>query len=327
MPTCPFIAGPAIQDPAQFYGRKAELQHLANRVGGISAQSLSIVAPRRMGKSSLLWQVVKRANLPTTSPYRLFHTNHHYEVIYLDLNHSMYKSNVGLMDKLRHGLQRANLPVWNKNDNGDLATLSYTLEDIANDYPTTRLVLCFDEFEAINKNPAEFDGLLEALRSEASSGRVVLVTASQTSLQELCQQGRYQASPFYNIFTECKLKLFTPAEWHELVLAHLPHARPDDLAFIERCAHGHPMLTQIAATLIWDNPTVTNYVALAAQFAMQAKDHLADLARQRRHAFAQEATKLSHAQFYIRLYDQFADLHARCTPTTRRADIMRWLLE
>jgi len=273
-PPCPFIAGPAIQDPAQFYGRKAELQLLANRVGGRSAASLSNVAPRRMVKSSLLWQVVKRSNLPATSPYRLFHTDHHYVVFYLDLSGAAGHSKANLMEGLRRALQRAQLPAWDKADNGDLATLSYAMQDLRSDYPKTRLILCLDEFEAINDHPAEFDGLLENLRAEAQLGCFAIVTASRTSLRALCQQDRRDISKFYNIFTQCELQPFTTAEWHELVLAHLPHACPDDLAFIERCAHGHPMLTQIAATLIWDNPTVTDYVALAAQFRMQAKDHL-----------------------------------------------------
>jgi len=264
--SCPFIVGPAIQDPAQFYGRQAELQQLSTRVGGVSAQSISIVGQHRMGKSSLLWQVVNRANLPFTSPYRLFHTTHHYIVFYLDLNSQIGKSNTNLMEKLRHDLQQANLPTWDKSDNGDLSALSYAFDDIERDHSNIRLVLCLDEFEAINDHPAEFDGLLEALRAEAQLGRVALVTASRTSLRELCQQGRNDISKFYTIFTQCELGYFTLPEWHELVLTQLPQARPEDLAFIERCAHGHPYLTQLAATLLWQNPT-SDYITLEQQCA------------------------------------------------------------
>ena len=196
----PFIAGPAIREPARFYGRQTELRAIAGRVGGVSAQPISIVGDRRIGKSSLLWQVKNRTEA-------LFRTGHRYVVIYLDLSSAVGSSNRLLMRTLRRELTHAGLPGWDEGDDGDLAALSYALEELEAAAPDVRLVLCMDEFEYVNDHPAEFDGLLEALRADAQLGRLAMVTASCTPLADLCAQGRIQFSPFFNIFIEAKLGL------------------------------------------------------------------------------------------------------------------------
>jgi len=321
---CPFIAGPAIKEPSQFYGRQDELQQLSNRIGGISPQSVSVVGPRRVGKSSLLWQVVSRANLPTISSYRLFHTSHHYEVFYLDLSSPICKNNVSIMEKLRRDLQRAKLPTWDKSDNGDISTLCYTLDELYYNYPEIRLVLCLDEFEAINDHSTEFDNLLEALYAEAYSQHVALVTASRTSLRKLCKQ---RLSKFYDIFIECNLAPFTQFEWHSLVQAYLPEIRSSDLAFIERCSYnGHPLLTQLAATLLWQYPTV-NEAILEQKFKQAAKDHLTELAIQHKTKRLAHANSLNHDQLIIWLYDNFYHIYKRLTHRSQHEDILRWLRE
>lgn len=266
----PFVVGAAVRDPARFYGRQAELQAIVGRVGAISALSISIVGERRIGKSSLLWQVKQQAA-------DLFHTGHRYVVVYLDLSSAAGSSNRLLMRTLRRELERAGLPAWNAADDGDLAALSDALEDLEAQAADARLVLLLDEFESINDHPAEFDGLLYALRAERQLGRLALVTASRTPLADLCAQGRIVASPFFNIFTQVTLGPLDEAAWRALVRGGLGEVGAADWRFIAECAGHHPFLTQLAASLLWEarRTGAVDYAALQAAFDVQAAPHRA----------------------------------------------------
>ncbi len=273
----PFIVGPAIRDPARFYGRQSELWAIAGRVGGISAGSISIVGERRIGKSSLLWQVKNQAET-------LFHTGHRYVVVYLDLSSASGASNRLLMRTLRRELTRAGLPAWEVSDDGDLAAFNYTLEDLEATIQDVRLVLCLDEFEYINDHPQEFDGLLGELRAEAQLGRLALVTASRMPLADLCAQGRIRISPFFNIFTQVELGPLGDVSWRSLVQDGLDEVSDDDWHFIEQCARRHPFLTQMAAALLWGarQADTMDYTALRAEFDKQVTPHWAYWDRHKR---------------------------------------------
>lgn len=318
----PFTAGPAISRPERFYGRAAELQAIASRVGGVSAQSLSIVGARRMGKSSLLQQIRQRANLPADSPYRLFYTPHHYVVLGLDLSGPTGKSNRALMEGLRRALQRHQLPAWEKADNGDLTVLSYALEDLAMDYPDQRVVLCLDEFEYINDHPAEFDGLLEALRYEGSQGRLAIVTASATPLHDLCRQGRIKTSPFFNIFTQVSLGPFTEEVWRQLLTDGLGPLSPAEWEFVAH-SQRHPFLSQLAGQMLWQarqNGPV-DLARLTAELTSQAAPFRAYDNRKLR----AEAELKNYPQLIWWLYDDHPELYDRLRAGMSRADILRWL--
>lgn len=271
----PFIAGPTIKKPTRFYGRVAELQAISSRVGGVSGQSLSIVGARRMGKSSLIQQIKQRANLPPNSVHRLFYTDYEYVIIDLDVSGPAGQSNRTLMEHLRRALKRANLPCWDQADNGDLTILSYTLEDLEADYPNQRLVLCLDEFEAINAHPKEFDGLLEALRYEGSQGRLAIVTASATPLAELCQQGRIKISPFFNIFTQVTLGPLAETAWRQLLTDGLGQLSDEGWAFFEQHTARHPFLTQLAGQIVWQaqQSGSLDWDQLAEAFEQQAQPY------------------------------------------------------
>jgi len=181
------------------------------------------------------------------------------------------------MRTLRRELERAGLPAWNAADDGDLAVLSYVLADLEVRAADARLVLLLDEFETINDHPAEFDGLLYALRAEGQLGRLALVTASRTPLADLCAQGRSKISPFFMIFTQVSLGPLEEVAWRALVQNGLGEMGEADWRFIAECADHHPFLTQLAASLLWEvrRTGAVDYAALRAAFDVQAAPHRA----------------------------------------------------
>ncbi|MCI5121682.1 MAG: ATP-binding protein, partial [Candidatus Electrothrix sp. AUS4] len=76
--SCPFIAGPMIDDPARFVGRREELHLLVHRMDGAQPTSVNVVGERRIGKSSLLYHFFQTWEQRIDYPSR-------FVVVYLDL--------------------------------------------------------------------------------------------------------------------------------------------------------------------------------------------------------------------------------------------------
>lgn len=266
----PFTYGNAIRDPARFYGRKDELRAIVGRAGAVSAQSISIVGERRMGKSSLLWQVKRRADI-------LFHTGHRYIILYFDLSGAAGSSNRALMASLRREFARTGLSTWDAAEDGDLSALSYVLADLESQHPDVRLVLLLDELEHITTHPREFDGLLEALRADGQLGRMALVTASRAPLADLCAQGRITTSPFFNIFTQITLGPLDEEAWRALLQDGLGAMHEVERRFIEANAGRHPFLTQMACAFLWEarRAGTVDYTMLQLEFERQTAPHRA----------------------------------------------------
>src|SRR5262249_15557633 len=80
-----------------------------------------------------------------------------------------------------------------------------------------KLVVLFDEFDAITTNHAFDLEFYSFLRSIANNYDVAYVTSSARDLQELCHTQLIADSPFFNIFTNVFLRAFTRAESVELI--------------------------------------------------------------------------------------------------------------
>lgn len=242
----PFLVGSAVSSEF-FVGRSSVIEAIKNRVGHPDQlQSLSLVANRRMGKTSLLKYV---QNNYTT----IFGSAHTYAVVYIDTSDADAYTNTDVMTLLRESVEeQTGIGLWKGKDDGKLPELSKGFKKLAK-MRQVRLVLLLDEWEGVMTHP-EVDLLLKALRSNGSQGHIGMITATQSGLFELCQQGKL-TSNFYNIFIPCYLNNFTETEWESLVRSYYarngrePHWR--DVSLIGELAGGHPYLTQLAGSLVW----------------------------------------------------------------------------
>jgi hypothetical protein len=237
----PFYAGGAVPSE-MFVGRQDTLNLIRTRLGGRSPQSVSIVAERRMGKSSLLRYVCENST-------KLFPGGKTI-LICLDLMKAYTQTRRGLMSALRKELKpKLGYEPWEAGQDGDLTELSFALEKLGRD--GVRLILCLDEVEHLTERKEEFDSLLEELRAAAGQGQVGLLTASARPLADLASSSGL-TSPFYNIFIQETLGLLKDNEWRELVQRYLPNVSEEELAAIQRLCGGHPFYTQLAAGRLWE---------------------------------------------------------------------------
>ena len=236
----PFYAGGAVP-PELFVGREDTLSLIQSSLSGSTLQNLSIVAERRMGKTSLLRYVCEHAA-------SLFPNNT--VVICLDLLQGYARTRKDLLRALREKLseQLAHQP-WEQVLDGDLGEFSRAMERL--DRQGLRLVLCLDEVEKLAENEDEFGGLFDALRSAADGKPFAMLVTSARPLAKLKKQ-HGSTSPFYNIFVQETLGLLKEAEWRGLVLEHMPTVTPAELDAIGQLAGGHPFYTQLAARRLWE---------------------------------------------------------------------------
>ncbi len=262
-----------IRDPDSFFGRAVELSGLYTLLAAL--QSCSLVGPRRIGKSSLLYHLTQPtiypAHLPDPDPY-LF--------AFVDLQEL---AGLGPDDLFCTAVERLG-----QASGGRLAA------DPARDGTATgfrrflmratdagwRLVLCCDEFEMLSQNPRFDADLFTYLRGLCNSYNLALVTSSRTSLYDLCHQGNLQTSQFWNIFVERRLGLMPEDE--ALSLIREPFARagvplPDrDVAFALELAGCHPFFLQIACYHLFEahaKGQVPDHGTVEQQFLREASRH------------------------------------------------------
>jgi len=199
-----------IRDPAEFVGRKLEIEKVFSRIGAARPQSVSIVGERRIGKSSLLYHLsrpeVYAKNLTDSSRYVF---------VLVDL-HGLGDLNVSefldlLLDEIAvaSGISRPQ-----GISNGYLAMKRFLPELQRNG---TKLVLLWDEFDSITRNRKFGEEFFSFFRSMANRYDVAYVTTAVRELQEICHTESVAVSPFFNIFTNLYLRIFSPEEARELI--------------------------------------------------------------------------------------------------------------
>lgn len=262
----PFVCCGRIQDPHQFVGRARELRAIFNALETAHTgqlQSVSIVGPRRMGRSSLLTHVTQ------TYPQRLSQPGR-YVIRYIDLqSHALTADLPTLLAALLREL-RAGLPA-----SGEPATAALAAElelmgraaDVSlRDFETaiqhlhalpTPLypVLCLDELEHLTQRPERFPAdVYTSWRSLIDGNYLGLVIATAAPLHELSAQGRL-TSPFFNIFSEyLSLGELEAAEAQTLLDWGRACDRPFSFEDCQRAlswAGRHPLKLQQAGSVIY----------------------------------------------------------------------------
>jgi hypothetical protein len=242
----PFIYGTAVPSE-MFVGRKETLDVIKSHVGHYSTlQSLSVVANRRIGKTSLLKYVAQNCQTLLSPEYD-------YAAVYIDAMDPRAHTCEGFMRILRRNTKRQlERELWCEKDDGRLAILNESLEELA-DCDGVRLILLLDEWESVMAYQ-EMDALLWALRSLGSRGKIGMITATAHSLTELKELGKI-TSPFPNIFKVTYLGNMPSSEWRELIQKGFAHSgvapKESELALVGKLAGGHPYLTQLAGSLVW----------------------------------------------------------------------------
>ncbi|MEM9007027.1 MAG: ATP-binding protein [Cyanobacteria bacterium P01_F01_bin.86] len=240
----PFIVGPPITQPRQFFGRERILRRLFRFLKTHPLQNAAIIGQRRAGKTSLLQyiQAIPGA-LPTTlrsgQKYDWLPNPEVYRWVYVDFQDSGLHSREGL---LRYLLQAMELAV------PGVCTLASFMEQVRDRLHRPTVVLMDEIGVGLQRCPELDDDFWECLRSWATTranGNLAFVLATPESPLVLARQTGH-SSPFFNIFGyTTTLGPFTDSEAREfLTSAPIPLAA-EDMAWMLHHSQGWPILLQV----------------------------------------------------------------------------------
>jgi class 3 adenylate cyclase len=206
----PYLNRVMVPHPAMFFGRAAIVRRLMSRLSCQPPQSVSIVGERRMGKSSLL-------NHLRSPEARLGHLESPETCLFLLVDFQQLRVGdpgqfFALLFTEMHRQCGKILSVELSHDYEGMRSLC---EAVAAE--GMRLVLLFDEFEAVTKNELIGPELYSFLRSLANNYPVSFITASGRDLKDMCATHEISDSPFFNIFSTQTLGLLTAEEADTLV--------------------------------------------------------------------------------------------------------------
>ena len=240
-----FHRGP-VRNPGHFFGRTQEVTSVLSLIK--NSQSVSIVGPRRIGKSSFLLHI----SHPTVMAQHNLSPDDH-TFVFIDCEGLNNLDQAGfyrlILEETEDQLSDRGIEIELRIPE----TLTYRQFERALrqlNRQGLRLIYCFDEFELLSENHNLDADFFSGLRGLTARYEISYVTASQDHLLELSYAEGVLGSPFFNIFAVQRLGLLNQAEADQLIhepaqAAGLPFS--EALAgFILELVGPHPLFLNIA---------------------------------------------------------------------------------
>lgn len=221
----PFYHRGAIRRTEDFVGREADTAQILGLLR--NGQSVSLIGPRRIGKSSLLMHLslpAVRTALELDSPHAVF--------ALLDCQELAGSPPEEVYEFLHSALAEAarggGLTIADSPEPGTYRALDHVLQQIYEARAT--IVVLLDEFELLAANQHLTPYFFARLRGLTTKYGLAYLTASQRPLFDITASEEILSSPFFNIFVTVPLGLFDEAESRALLANRLAHS---DLQFGE----------------------------------------------------------------------------------------------
>ncbi len=266
----PFIAGPMLQYPEQFVGRKQELRAIISRMEGSQPTSLNIVGEHQIGKSSLLYYFFLTWEQRVSQPQS-------YVVIYLSLQNANCQKEKDFYQAIAQKLlncprvrEKNNLvrllqqtpfkPFQKKPFELDRTAFSRAIEEF--EKQGLLPVLCLDDFESLfasrDEERKEFDnGFYDNLRSLMDDSVLMLILTSCKALEAYKQECRFVSS-FFNVGHVIELGELTTDE--AIALTRLPSnylgnttaLTEEEQKLAQQWGKRHPYFLQLAGYYLYE---------------------------------------------------------------------------
>jgi hypothetical protein len=244
----PFDNPTTIRTPENFVGREEQLKRIFGLIK--NRQNISLVGPKRIGKTSLL------TCLRNTSIQQRFHfAGNGFQFLYLDLQRRSMKTHCDFFDDLILALR--------EQSQGYSAEDSFGKDDefiaLLNGFQQRGLhpVLMIDTFDEIARYEELDANVFSVLRSQGNSGQISYITTSVEPLGKIFNRLLVvdsMVSPFDNIFSIIRLRPFSHEEAAFLLMGFsqregLPFTEQEVQWVLEMAGYHPYLLQQVAAVL------------------------------------------------------------------------------
>ncbi len=269
----PYMNRVMIQDSAEFYGRRTEIEKIYSRIGSSRPQSISLVGERRIGKSSLLNFIYQPLN-------RRKYLNNPDEYIFIFIDFQERRG-IGIKEFFTFIFQ-ALLDAFDGNLELNLESNYEGFKKVIStfDERKLKLIMLFDEFELVTKNENFDTEFYSFCRSIANNYNVAYLVSSGRNLQTLCHSKQISDSPFFNIFSNITLGQFTLDEAKQLICKpaeKLNILLSSYVDFILDIAGYYPFFIQMAGAALYEH--IKNGEQQSKTFLEKVKDDFLDEAK------------------------------------------------
>lgn len=244
-----------LRDPERFVGRRSELERIFDLLK--SKQSVALIGPRRIGKTSLL-TVLGNAKIQAAFGF----DNPRFQFFYLDLQkhsmknkeHANFLMHIYLLLKEQSQISPYLIDEDLETDDQFDMLLEWFKKD--GRHP----VLLMDAFDEIKNYKPIDENIFGFLRSQGSEGKISFITSSMDAPYEIFRKHWPHhvkvASPLYNIFAIVRLSSFSQMEAQTMLIetstkGGLPFSEAE-VNWITQLAGTHPYLLQQVATLLFE---------------------------------------------------------------------------
>lgn len=279
----PFTFGNPITDAARFIGRARLIEQVFSRLRNVEFESSSLVGERRVGKTSLLYHL---ADAEVQRAHGLDPARYHF--LYVDLALVDATTTPARLWQYLLGRLKMLLPAAAFEGFDDTAPLdNFALAEFFDRLGAQGqyVVLLLDEFENVTRNANFGPDFFYGLRSLAIHHKLALVTSSRRELIELTHSDEIRSSPFFNIFANISVRLFSSDEARALMANALDgrtiafHERETDALL--QYAGAHPYFLQAACHFLYEAhaqnmPAEKRDSFWRGEFRKQAAPHLAE---------------------------------------------------
>lgn len=201
----PFVLGKPIKDPADFFGRKHELQELFESV--VNMQPVALVGEHRCGNTSLLYQL-----LNADVRARFLDAQEESGLLFLLVTAQLAAEGPeAFYRRIARAAERADPETVVEVETPDTFWIEDYLDDLADS--GRRLVLLLDEFEVLSSFESGFWEWFRGLIIEYDMSIVVATRVELGSFRDEWGVG----SPFFNMFRAIYVGSFSMAEVDEFL--------------------------------------------------------------------------------------------------------------
>ena len=244
----PYLNRSMIKEPQEFYGRGREITRIYSRLSAPHPQCISIVGDRRIGKSSLLNYIYHEANRA-----KYLRQPEDFVFVFSDLQAERVGTLSDFFDHFFEFLDDALEGQIAVEETPGYNGLRQLVTRLARRH--LKLIILFDEFDAITKNQNFDPEFFSFFRSIANRYDVAYILSSGSELQQLCHTKEIAESPFFNIFSRLPLGPLTRAEAQQLICEPSREAGynlQNHADFLIDFAGYFPFFLQIACSAFFD---------------------------------------------------------------------------
>jgi hypothetical protein len=242
----PYTPRKPITNPYMFFGRKKTKDGILKDIYRKQMQSRCIIGERRIGKTSLLYQIMNESG-------REYEDNSDsFSFIKTDMNFYPQSSPEDILKEWTRDIAKSS--EYEKSVDGGYLHFKRFIEEI--NESGYKIVILLDEFEATIKNPHLNRDFFEYLRALTQHYDIAFILFSRVPLQYFLRNEKYSSifsSPFFNTLNISYLTFLEEEDAKNLIIE--PSARmgidlTSHIDFVLKRAYYHPFLIQVMCEIL-----------------------------------------------------------------------------